>query len=389
MRGVAVLFRLCWIICVALGLCLSVSASVGAPPDETGKLLPDKIGTFRALRPTSVTSETIGRAEKFKVTSVARRDYLSVTGEKIAVILYRTASDSCAYGLLLDEFHNESVFNRESIDGLGIAATSLLPDAKSRILGFSQGPFYVRLTEGRKRDTLLDLARQLAATLDKGEGEIPSLVKHLPDWEQAQKGALYAVTPAALNEFTNRQPVLSAVSFEGGTEAVVANYYQGLLVIVEFSTPQLATANDAAMQAKIKELQAAGQPAPSAYKRVGNYGVFVFNAPDEQTAQQLINQVKYEQTVQWLGENPYPLINAQKRYVAIASGIFLSVIKASGLAILLVLAVGGVIGALVFRRRRAQQTEALYTDAGGMMRLNLDDLTPEPDPARLLKEGKP
>jgi hypothetical protein len=122
---------------------------------------------------------------------------------------------------------------------------------------------------------------------------------------------------------------------------------------------------------------------------VGNYGVFVFNAPDEQTAQQLINQVKYEQTVQWLGENPYPLINAQKRYVAIASGIFLSVIKASGLAILLVLAVGGVIGALVFRRRRAQQTEALYTDAGGMMRLNLDDLTPEPDPARLLEEGKP
>jgi hypothetical protein len=202
------------------------------------------------------------------------------------------------------------------------------------------------------------------------------LVKHLPDWEQAQDRALYAVTPAMLEEFAGAQPLWAALNWSGGTEAIVANYDKTQLVIAEFTTPQLATAGDQALQAKITELQAASQPLPSLYRRVGNYAVFVFNAPDPAAAEQLAGQIKYEQTVQWLGENPYRLINAQKRYISITTGVFLSVIKASGLAVLLALSVGGLIGALVFRRRRAQQAMATaYSDAGGMLRLNLDEMT--------------
>jgi hypothetical protein len=120
---------------------------------------------------------------------------------------------------------------------------------------------------------------------------------------------------------------------------------------------------------------------------VGNYSVFVFDAPSEQTAKALIDQVKYEQVVQWLGDNPYILKEAQRRYVETTLGVFLAVVKASGVAALACFAVGGFFGALLFSRRRAQQrTVEAFSDAGGMLRLNIDELTPQTDPTKLLSE---
>ena len=73
--------------------------------------------------------------------------------------------------------------------------------------------------------------------------------------------------------------------------------------------------------------------------------------------------------------------------VLIALGVLVAVIKASGYAIVLCLGVGGLIGGLLFSYRRSQQKDVTaFSDAGGMLRLNLDELTPETDPARLLRE---
>jgi hypothetical protein len=115
--------------------------------------------------------------------------------------------------------------------------------------------------------------------------------------------------------------------------------------------------------------------------------VFVFEAPSEESAKALIDQVKYEQVVQWLGENPYILKEAQRRYVETTLGVFLAVVKASGVAALACFAVGGFLGALLFSRRRAQQrTVEAFSDAGGMLRLNIDELTPQTDASKLLSE---
>ena len=115
--------------------------------------------------------------------------------------------------------------------------------------------------------------------------------------------------------------------------------------------------------------------------------MFVFDAPDEATAKQLIDQVKYEQVVQWLGENPNILKEAEKRYVDTTLGVLVTVVKASGYAALLCLGIGGLIGGLLFSYRRSQQKAATaYSDAGGMLRLNLDELSAETNPARLLRE---
>jgi len=53
-----------------------------------------------------------------------------------------------------------------------------------------------------------------------------------------------------------------------------------------------------------------------------------------------------------------------------------SVLKASGYALIGCLGIGGLIGALLFNYRRShQKAVTAYSDAGGMMRLNLDELT--------------
>jgi hypothetical protein len=177
------------------------------------------------------------------------------------------------------------------------------------------------------------------------------------------------------------------VSFEGGTEAVTADYAQGRLLIVEFATPQFSVENDQRIVAKIQELKAASQPAPTAYRRVGNYSVFVFNGPDEASANQLIDQVKYEKVVQWLGEDPHLYEKLQRYFTRTSAGVFITVLKTSGLSLLVCVAIGGVIGFLMFRQRRAQ-SEAVFSDAGGSVRLNLDELTPTHNERRLLDSPK-
>jgi hypothetical protein len=231
----------------------------------------------------------------------------------------------------------------------------------------------------------MTFARALAATLDVGAGEIPPLVGHLPAADTAQTQAAYVVSLSGLQAAVPNQPVLDAVSFEGGTEAVTAKYEQGHLVIVEFQTPQLASDNDGRIAQRIGELRGQNQPVPAAYRREGNYVVFVFDAPSEQAAQELAGQVKYEKVVQWLGEDPHRFERANRFWLNMSGSILLNTIKATGLAILLCLGIGGLFGGVVFMRRRAQAAlSETYSDAGGMMRLNLDELaTPDVQLRRL------
>jgi hypothetical protein len=213
--------------------------------------------------------------------------------------------------------------------------------------------------------------------------DIPILLKHLPNWEAVQKQAKYVVTLDDLETAVPNQPVLDAVSFEGGTEAVTANYGESQLAIVEFGTPQFSVDNDQRIAAKIQELRSQSQPAPTAYRRVGNYSVFVFNGTDEASANRLIDQVQYQKTVQWLGEDPHLYRKLQRYFTETSAGVLVAVLKSSGLSLIACLAIGGLFGFLLFRQRRAQSAAA-FSDAGGSVRLNLDELTDAHNHARML-----
>ena len=256
-------------------------------------------------------------------------------------------------------------------------------------IAFFKGTRFVRIRDFKDVDeaSLNAFVQEVSDSIDKGEGDLPVLIKHLPSPEEAQKNAIFLDSFTDLSKLGLQQPVLSAIQSGGNADAVLASYGPSKVLLIEFHTPQLASDNDQRTIARIQELWKLGQPAPTAYRRVGNYSVLVFDAPDEQTAKQLIDQVKYEQVVQWLGENPNLYKEAEKRYINTTLGVLVAVLKASGYALVACLGIGGLIGGLLFSYRRSQQKGvAAFSDAGGMLRLNLDEMTPQTDPARLLRE---
>lgn len=356
---------------------------------EAAKSLPDKIGTFRgrglASQPAQGVEENY--PEKDIVVSQAARTYSSINGNTFIVYLSKTRTDSAAYALL--------TWSRPPNQEIKFADVGTASFVGPRSAFFFKGNTFVKvlqLPKGPSGDEIVNLARDLAQQLGAVEKEIPVLVKHLPDWEKVQSQATYAISLQALKGIIPNQPVLDAVNFEGGAEAVVGNYDSGRLVIIEFNTPQISSDNDRNIKAKIEEIrspsQPVGTPVPTAYRRVGNYSVFVFDAPSQEAANQLIDQVQYQPVVQWLGRNPYLYDQAAREFTQTTLGVFIAVVKASGLVIIGSLAFGGLLGALLFRRRRAQQRSVdAYSDAGGMLRLNLDEMTPRTDPARLLGPG--
>lgn len=373
-------------------LFLFAPTSAGITFEEAAKLLPNKVGdaTARgtATVPQHVFLDPINQ-EFFTGVRSALRSYVSPAGGKFRVQLFKTQSDSEAYAFLTRiRLAQASLPSTAKLDGVGTAAINL----PARIV-FSKGAVVVSINNDPAQDSnnssLAGFARSFAATLDEGTSELPVLVKHLPDWETAQERAVYAVTQSALKELASNQPVLDVVSFDGGTEAVAATYEQGArLVIVEYATPQFAFDGDAAITARIAGLRGEGQPVPSAYRRVGNYAVFVFNAPNEAAATNLIDKVKYEKDVRWLGENPYAIERHNRAWLNMSTSIIINTVKATGAAIVICLTIGGIFGGAIFMRRRAQAAHTeKFSDAGGMMRLNLDEMNVKSNAARLIGQG--
>jgi len=366
-------------------LILIISLCVVAVGSKARRTLPDRLVNFQ------ITTRLDGDFELLKESLFGRpisetdmdnaenADYAGSGGSRIRVETVHFPQDAKAYEML-------SLFAAR-------AKAQITPDygtagfQQGNEIYFFKGQRFVRL-RSLKGDAanLPAFAQELSASLDKGEADIPVLIKHLPNPEEAQKNAVFLHSFPNLDPLGLQQGVFTAIQSQGNADAALATYGPSKVLIVEFNTPQLAKDNDARITARIHELWKLGEPAPIAYRRVGNYSVFVFDAPDEQSAKQLIDQVKYEQVVQWLGENPNILKRAQEEYVNTTLGVLVAVLKASGYALLACLGLGGLAGALLFTRRRAQQSEEAFSDAGGMLRLNLDDLTPETNPARLLRE---
>jgi hypothetical protein len=373
-----------------------LSLAIGAqdlPIDLAAKLLPNKLGDFQADGPASVAKDELTGVSRTVGSSAAKRSYIAEDGATLSTLVITAGSDAEAYAVLSETRRQVESTNigRTGDVRIGTAGFSFWDGSYNNLYFFRGRAFVAVKEEGKSRGIkpLTDFATSLAEKIDRGEGDIPVLVKHLPNWEEARRQALYVVSAETLKEKFGAQSVFSVVDFGSGAEAVAANYGKAELVIVEFHTPQLATDNNGRITSKLQELRSQGQPAPTSYRRVGNYSVFVFNAPSQEAANLLIDQVKYEQMVQWLGENPYRYEQALRDFSETTLGVFVNVVKGSGLALVSCLAIGGLFGGLLFIRRRAQQREAeAYADSGAMLRLNLDDLTPETDPARLLGRGK-
>lgn len=214
-----------------------------------------------------------------------------------------------------------------------------------------------------------------------GDG-IPVLIKHLPDWENARNGAAYILDANDLRRALGDKKVFEAIDFAGGTEAVTAAYPQGKLLIVEFYTPQASIDADNRIQQQLN--------APNSgvvYRRIGNYNAFVFDAADETAANALLDQVKYEKMVQWLGTDPFAFRRAERDFIEGTASLFLSTVTAIVSGLGLALLTGIVVGILFFRiRDQRRSSTAAFSDAGGMTRLNLDGFSAQNATDKLLND---
>ena len=379
MRLSKVIFSVCLLL-AAVGSVMAQQAKESAPP----RVLPERVGDFKKSAK-SPNAEWTGFFEEGKPFATEHSAYVGKKGAEVSVSVVRFRQDGDAYATLSD-LANKTRREQPDLEikpGYGTAGY-----ASPNAIIFFRGPLLVRVASIKPGDsTTLDaFVFELGQLLDKGDGDIPVLVRHLPNAEEALKKAVYTHGFSNLNHLELQQPVLSAVEADGNADAALVSYGPSKLLLIEFHTPQLATDNDKRVVARIQELWKLGQPAPTAYRRVGNYSVFVFDAPDEATAKRLIDEVKYEQVVQWLGENPNIYKEAQKQYINTTLGVLVAVLKASGYALVACLGLGALIGGLLFSYRRAQQKAVTFSDAGGMLRLNLDELTAQTDPGRLLRE---
>lgn len=228
---------------------------------------------------------------------------------------------------------------------------------------------FVFLTAGVPAQSAAPSIRSQEISEDDG---LPVLIKHLPEWQNARSSTVFITNAADLKSTLGDRAVFGQIDFGAGTEAVTANYPAGKLLIVEFTTPH------ASVDADTRILQhLAVNPDPTAvYRRIGNYNAFVFDTTDQEAAVGLLDQVKYEKTVQWLGEDPYLLRKIERYFAVTTRDILIStvlwIVGGLGLA-----AVCGVITGLIIFRIRDQKraTWHAYSDAGGMTRLNLDELS--------------
>ena len=216
------------------------------------------------------------------------------------------------------------------------------------------------------------------------EDGVPVLIKHLPDWENARNRATLTNNVEDLKKVLGTREVFDLIDFAGGTEAVTAPYDAGKLLIIEYSTPQISVEADNQFRQKLSEISPA---LPIFYRRIGNYNVFVFDAKDEVSANALLDQIKYEKTVQWLGEDPNYARKAERYLARTTADMFVSTAIAIVSTLSLTLLLGIVVGLVFFRiRDQRRATTAAFSDAGGMVRLNLDELSPQTSTDKLLSE---
>ena len=200
----------------------------------------------------------------------------------------------------------------------------------------------------------------------------PVLIKHLPDYEKVQVGAVFGTAKADLEKSIGNHGSLQLLDFPAGTEYVTATYPQGRLLIVEYTNPQSSLDADA----KILQYIASHPESSTIYRRIGNYNAFVFDVTNVEQADALLDQVKYEKSIQWLGEDPFLLQKVQRYMVRTSLDIMISTV----LWILLVLGsaiLTGIVVGYIFYRSRDQKRSirTAYSDAGGLTRLNLDGLS--------------
>jgi hypothetical protein len=405
----------------AISLTLAISFVIKAQPTESvrpaspvtavaatrsiAELLPDKIAGMKA---TSAVKEYAGDnlAELVADKGAVYQEYLvaRAASRKYAetrVDIFETENQFAAFGLFTYSFGKN--VSEEIGSGRAMVEGGLV---------FWKGNYFVRVMNAnsqmvRARGAVNDsLARAISDEINlKNAPARPALLESLPAGSILPHSERYFLGPDSLNAYVERGREM--FGFAGDAEAVMAEYDAAApvtepggtesrgtesrgtepsisararlsrskeprallkLVIVEYHTPQFASDAFARVNDYIATLP---EPEQSRIivKREGNYIVEVNNFENREAAQALLNAVKYPYGVKWLRDPRLPSNDPFR--IQKAAQMLLSTFVLLGLILLTVVVGGGIVGTSIFLKRRKQQQE-VFSNAGGMLRLELD-----------------
>jgi hypothetical protein len=356
---------------------VSVAASVTAPP--LTDLLPDSLAGNKATSEAvqygpealeQLVGATASIFREYKVVSAASRAY----GTSMArVDVFRAQNVSGAFGLFT--FNRKTPISKGRV-GLGPDDCALADNAV--VLWHGNVLVLVR-TAATKQITLaadlIKIANAISGLLspDARPGVPPTLLESLPAQAGVRAGARYFLGPQSLGDYLPH--AADMFGFNGEAEAVLADYQQRdrsriKLLIVEYNTPQFA--HEALERAnEFVSSLAQDEQSKIIVKRTGNYIIEAGDVTDRVAAQQLVDSVKYPYTVKWF-QTPYhrkedPHAGQKAAQIMISSFGIVALLLSSALM------GGGVFGTIIFLKRRKQQRQ-VFSDAGGMLRLDIEEL---------------
>ncbi len=218
---------------------------------------------------------------------------------------------------------------------------------------------------------------------------VSPIMSHLPKESKVTGSEKYIIGPIALRRVDGIAPLSGLIDFAGGVEIAVAEYANGegagpmKLAIIEYHTPQSATAGFQAVTEHHNALSEA-EKSKRIIKRVGNYVVVATGVTDPTRAAALVDQVKYTVKVYWEGGKftsiPIefrPTDPAALEEAAETAVVLLRTFYGIGLLLLSAIILGVFSGWTIFYWRRYKRRklgmENVFSDAGGSIRLNLDD----------------
>jgi hypothetical protein len=369
-------FRFIWAVVTALsGFAIALGQTANPPT------LPLQLGdSWKAVGEARFPTGDAVQVE-YGLRKIVVREYTNGK-TKYAVELFAMNFTSGAYGLL--------TFNQAAIGANQKA--------------FQHGRYLIRITGAApivEPDPVLSAA--LRAHLPDSEiGEQTSLPDHLPATGLIPGSQRYVLGPLALAQTKGFGELKDVVPFTGGAEAIAASYANGAgqleLLIVEYHTPQLATDGYAALQAQFAALPPDEQQR-RLLRRIGNYAVEAVNVQDPAAAQSLVGQIKYTQRVYWEGRklSDIPLEYrppdaaaieeaSQTANVLIRTFYWIGIMMTS--ALILGLVAGGSFFYVKRYLRRKRGLDNLFSDAGGTVRLDLDEYQLQPSPEPIKQIGK-
>src|SRR5947207_15722461 len=148
------------------------------PADPAAKLLPDKLGDYKAANPPTWRRKEFleNGTDRTQITSAANRNYVSKDGRRFSATIITAIADSGAYALFTEaKLKTEGPGNEYVTRNPGIGTSSFARwNGLANNLSFFKGRVYASLhDEGEVRDpqSLANFAKTLAETLDKGAGE--------------------------------------------------------------------------------------------------------------------------------------------------------------------------------------------------------------------------